>query len=119
MAEPSVELVLRTNGADVTARQRAIRNVVAIAVRPSFTLADAAMLDLVPIVPRPRYEARAVTREATSATEHDPLALPREAVAEVRCDDRASSTVNGSDARWARGGRRGAVRRSRDLAGEA
>jgi hypothetical protein len=63
VANPAVELFLRTDGGDVAARERAIRNVVAIAVRPSFTPADAAMLD--PSVPRPDgppRQARAVRR---------------------------------------------------------
>ncbi|MGI8801335.1 MAG: recombinase family protein [Solirubrobacteraceae bacterium] len=53
MAEAAVQLALRTDGADLAARERAVRNVVAIIVRPHFTAADMAMLDLVPVAPRP------------------------------------------------------------------
>jgi hypothetical protein len=44
MSDPAVALSLRTDGADPAARDLALRNVVAITVRPGFTPADLAML---------------------------------------------------------------------------
>ena len=51
MSEPAVELALRTDGAPAADRDRALRNVVAIAVRRGFTPADVAMLRIVPDAP--------------------------------------------------------------------
>jgi Resolvase, N terminal domain len=53
MPEPAVAVSLRTDGTSRLAREHALRNVVAISVRPSFTPADAAMLRLVPTAPYP------------------------------------------------------------------
>ena len=53
MPEPSVAVSLRTDGTSRVDREHALRNVVAISVRPHFTPADAAMLKLVPTTPYP------------------------------------------------------------------
>jgi len=64
MPDPSVGLSLRTDGAGPEARARVMRNVVAIAVRPTFTPADLATVKLVPTTPRPAPGREHVVRRA-------------------------------------------------------
>lgn len=67
MAEPAVTLSLRTDGADAEVRDRAWRNVVAIAVRPSFAVADLSMLHVVAAAPRPARAREHAVRRAKPA----------------------------------------------------
>jgi hypothetical protein len=53
MPEPAVAVSLRTDGTTRVDREHALRNVVAISVRPRFTPADLAMLRIVPDAPSP------------------------------------------------------------------
>lgn len=67
MAEPAVALSLRTDGAGPAARDQIMRNVLAIAVRPSFTPADLGALKLVPTTPRPAPDRGRTVRRAEPA----------------------------------------------------
>src|SRR4051812_45177361 len=68
MADPAVALSLRTDGADPAARDLALRNVVAITVRPGFTPADLAMLRIVPDAPSPTPSRDRVVKRAKPAS---------------------------------------------------
>ncbi len=64
MPDPAVALSLHTDGASPEARARVMRNVLAIAVRPTFTPADLATVKLVPATPRPTPGREHVVRRA-------------------------------------------------------
>ena len=109
MPDPAVALSLRTDGASPEARARVMRNVLAIAVRPTFTPADLATVKLVPTTPRPTPGREHVVRRAEPTRGRNTIRsrFLAEATRELyeRLGDFERRVVNGSVVlRWDLGG---------------